>query len=453
MDLSIRRIIYLIFIIVFLALTPIIILYASGYRYNFKLAQLQKTGILIIETEPKGADVFINQNKAARKTPIELKNLLPDDYLVKIEKMGYFSWEKKLKVQSNLTTFANNILLIKKSLPALETAGEIFWLEPIFGGNRYLYNFIDGEESAINIYDRDSLMTKTLFSTKPNYMINFIEWSGNNKKMLVKYNYNNYAFIDIEMEQAKELPKLKAFSFEKLHWDRLNAGLLYGLSKNSLYQINAETEQTKAVMAKYIEDFYILGQNVYYITKTSDGSYLNHQTLENDESIKALRLPNFSNYEFRPAPNNLLLVFDKKNNEMFLANRDVFEKSETEQKSIMQAVKAKEVNWTGDFKDAIFYNDFEIYNYSAENNDLHLVTRVGQEIKNAVRLQNSDYIIYIADNTLNIIELGFEIVNNNFKLAELNLLGRNLFIDKKGKLIYFTGRLGGQSGIFELEIN
>ena len=55
-----RRMVYASFIIIFSILTPIIILYTQGYRYNFKRGRVQKTGILIISSIPKKADVYLN---------------------------------------------------------------------------------------------------------------------------------------------------------------------------------------------------------------------------------------------------------------------------------------------------------------------------------------------------------------------------------------------------------
>jgi len=61
MKLRYRRLIYSTFIFIFVILTPIIILYTSGYRYNFKKRTIEKTGILYLESKPKDALILINQ--------------------------------------------------------------------------------------------------------------------------------------------------------------------------------------------------------------------------------------------------------------------------------------------------------------------------------------------------------------------------------------------------------
>ena len=124
MTLRYRRIIYLVFIAVFLIIAPIITLYSTGYRYNFKKNKIEKTGILNIDSQPRGALIYLN-GQYQNKTPARFTNLLPDRYQVKVEKDGYYPWQKDLEVKSNLTTFAKDIVLFKQNLPVNIVAGEI----------------------------------------------------------------------------------------------------------------------------------------------------------------------------------------------------------------------------------------------------------------------------------------------------------------------------------------
>ena len=59
MTLGQRRILYTLFIMAFFAITPVVWLYASGYKIGSGL-KVQKTGILILDTAPRGARVYLN---------------------------------------------------------------------------------------------------------------------------------------------------------------------------------------------------------------------------------------------------------------------------------------------------------------------------------------------------------------------------------------------------------
>lgn len=117
MTLTIRRLIYLIFIISFLLIAPILIFYSAGYRYNLKKNKIEPTGILILDSKPSGASIYLNLELQPVVTPTSIKQLRPGNYLVQIKKDNYHSWEKILNVKPNLTTFAQHIILFKKELP------------------------------------------------------------------------------------------------------------------------------------------------------------------------------------------------------------------------------------------------------------------------------------------------------------------------------------------------
>ncbi len=132
MSLTTRRILYIFFIILFLIITPMVIFYAAGYKFNLSGVKFQRTGTFIFDTKPKGAKIFINgqpqqtffkkyysQEKSFIKTPAKIKNLLPGEYNIKFELDNYWSWQKKLFIYPGASTYAEDVYLFKKNLPIL----------------------------------------------------------------------------------------------------------------------------------------------------------------------------------------------------------------------------------------------------------------------------------------------------------------------------------------------
>ncbi len=62
-----RKILFFIFLAIFIVATPLIALYATGYKINLKdpLSRqlVQKTGMFILETKPEGASIYINDKE------------------------------------------------------------------------------------------------------------------------------------------------------------------------------------------------------------------------------------------------------------------------------------------------------------------------------------------------------------------------------------------------------
>lgn len=106
-----RRLLPWLFAIIFLIFAPILVFYTAGYRWNPKKGVVERNGTVIVDTEPKGADIYLNRQKSEAKTPATLQNTAPGTYLIQLEKDGYHPWKKTLSVLPEMVTFANKIIL------------------------------------------------------------------------------------------------------------------------------------------------------------------------------------------------------------------------------------------------------------------------------------------------------------------------------------------------------
>ncbi|MBI4099555.1 PEGA domain-containing protein [Candidatus Microgenomates bacterium] len=88
-----------IFLTVFLlaVVTVLVILLARGYQLDLKTAKLAPTGILVVTSDPDGAQVYIN-GKLTTATNNTI-NLAPGKYSVKIAKEGFTPWEKQVAIK------------------------------------------------------------------------------------------------------------------------------------------------------------------------------------------------------------------------------------------------------------------------------------------------------------------------------------------------------------------
>ncbi len=122
MKIKYRVIILLILAIIFFIASPVLILWAVGYRWNPKKNFIEKTGLLYVKTEPSGAVVYLNDKERKERTPARIKFLLPDNYNLKISKENYIPYEKTVAVRSGLATFEDTVILFKQNLPILAEA-------------------------------------------------------------------------------------------------------------------------------------------------------------------------------------------------------------------------------------------------------------------------------------------------------------------------------------------
>ncbi len=178
------------------ALTYVVSLFIRGYRPDLQKPGLgfMPTGLLVANSDPKGASVYINE-KLATATDDTL-NLPPETYQVRIKKDGYLGWEKTLLIKKEVVTQANATLF--KSTPDLSPLTNTGAINPTLSpdGTEIVYGVNKASKSKNNgiwLLDLSTNMPLTRSNTKQ--LTDFYEnvdwentqfhWSPDNKNVLL----------------------------------------------------------------------------------------------------------------------------------------------------------------------------------------------------------------------------------------------------------------------------
>lgn len=115
-SMTVRRVLIFLSTIIVVSFLGIILgYYAKGYRFDNEKLWFVANGILVIKSDPDGAQVYINgELKTATNATILL---LPKVYDITIKKEGYRSWNKRLTIQKEVVTEASAYLF--KTAPSL----------------------------------------------------------------------------------------------------------------------------------------------------------------------------------------------------------------------------------------------------------------------------------------------------------------------------------------------
>lgn len=112
---KVRILVFLVTIIVISVFGTMMFLYAKGYRFDTKRTKIMVSGLLILKSDPEGAQILINgEPKGVTNTNLSLE---PNTYDVTIEKEGYLPWNKRLNVEKEIVTQATAHLF--KTVPSL----------------------------------------------------------------------------------------------------------------------------------------------------------------------------------------------------------------------------------------------------------------------------------------------------------------------------------------------
>lgn len=95
--------------VVLLIIAVGVIFWARGFKPNFQTGAIDRTGQIVANSTPEGASVLLN-DRLMSATDTTIGFLDPGIYKVKIQKEGYFPWEKEVFVRADLVTEINALL-------------------------------------------------------------------------------------------------------------------------------------------------------------------------------------------------------------------------------------------------------------------------------------------------------------------------------------------------------
>lgn len=106
-----RRLLPWIYVAAFVATAPAVLFYTSGYRYDPDKGQVERTGTVILDSVPAGADIAIDGRPANERTPFTIRDMATGRHRFRLTRAGFSTWEKTLDVRPERVTFANDIHL------------------------------------------------------------------------------------------------------------------------------------------------------------------------------------------------------------------------------------------------------------------------------------------------------------------------------------------------------
>ena len=109
----IRRTVYWALFLLFFLVAPTLVFYSLGYQFDVQSKKFLKTGAISIRTFPKGAAVSLNNEKLTDATPCTLRELLPRQYNLILEKEGFYPYQIPVDVKQAAVSDINVVLVPK----------------------------------------------------------------------------------------------------------------------------------------------------------------------------------------------------------------------------------------------------------------------------------------------------------------------------------------------------
>lgn len=97
----------------FVVFTPVIVYYSLGYKFNFASKKFEKTGAISLKTFPKNVDVYVDDTKLKELGPCVLRELLPQEYAIRLEKEGFYPYRLNVVVRPSAIVELDIVLIPK----------------------------------------------------------------------------------------------------------------------------------------------------------------------------------------------------------------------------------------------------------------------------------------------------------------------------------------------------
>lgn len=437
-----RNFLFVLFVLVFIIMTIFFSLSASGYKVSVTgllsgQDLIQKTGILAIDSKPRGAEIslsrqsrdliFDNEIKRNKKilSPSKIRGLLPGTYLLSLELDGYWPWQQKFQIYPGQSTYMEDIVLFKKeeAFNFFKTTAQNFELNTrsqkiILKDDFKVIDLKTGQEvfSDPNLKDLDFL---------------------DGRRLLL----NNSLIFDEARKNYQDLSFLATNSLSKL---KIRANNLFYLQDSGLFKYHLSSKQQDNVfLIKNIIDYEFYNGFYFLIISEEQQSFLRIYSYKNKELLKEIELPFSLDYEIiNPGASDFVYIYNPQFKSVHIVKTSSHFNSFW---AVLDNVSGLDLV---DANNLIYHSDSEIYSFNTVLAEKFLISRFETEIKNLL-WHPKNYLIFSTDKDIKILDLRY-----NKSLLTISSLDEvlDLALDKSNNILYFSGSQGQLSGLFSILI-
>lgn len=436
----VRNTILAVSVALFFVISPAIIMYTSGYRYDLKRGLLRETGAINIDIEPRDAVVYLNGIRIKSEMPVRLNDRVPGKFNILITAPGYFDWQKEIEVKNKQTVYIKEISILKKNNPEFITDGTIRSASLSYDGTylAYIRQTADGEE--VRVRNLTSQSEEILYKLPGNKMMAYV-WAPESDYMAISNADAPYETLVIisakNIDKKTDVMAITKYPIDKYMWKESPTPELYFGTKLRLMSLLPETEQK-----------FVLGKTNWLDWRMENGQLWTIQKSTTTAQVRLVRdtLGFSSDFAgetiFSPAEQNLRILACKDNQvllkkdgkpEMLLVTKD--------RKFTFSGEKfyiSKFNNWW------LFWTPWEIWTYS-KGEEPNLLNRSGEGLQEVLPLDQF--------NTLALIWHDKSTALYPYYLVTHDLVNNSIVsgaADTNTRVFYFSAKIGDQEGLWKL---
>ena len=243
---NIRLIVGYVLVAIVIGLATVIIVYgANGYGINTKTGQIVENGLVFADSDPGGAEIYLNGSDRQTTTPARL--ILPaGNYTLKLTKSGYRDWSRSFTLsEQSVARYVYPFLFPVKPLTTdLKTYAALPGLFTVSPNQQWLLvenNAVSAQAPVFDQYDTTTLDKTTpdvtqvampaglLTDYSASSKLTEVEWSTDNNNVLLEHTYSGGSEFVV---------------FNRLHPDQsFNVNRLFNIAPTQVNLFNKKADQ------------------------------------------------------------------------------------------------------------------------------------------------------------------------------------------------------------------
>ncbi|PIS38730.1 MAG: hypothetical protein COT34_02280 [Candidatus Nealsonbacteria bacterium CG08_land_8_20_14_0_20_43_11] len=430
-----RLILFLGCVFLFSLLAPGAFFYFQGYRFDFAKKRITRTGAFYFKTFPKPALIYLD-SRLKDKTDFLLgssfiENLLPGKYQVKIEKNGYFPWEKTLEIKDNEVTEAKNVVLLPEKIRI-----------NLIGNSISNFYFSPDQKKIVLEKKTENSLLFTLFNLRTNTETSLIELKNppEETQFLFSPDAKNFLLIAREKEKAKYyfgslnsanplaelepnkalfLPAAEDFPLNgrEISFNPENPQEVIFLLNDSLFKMNLLKKEILPLPPTNVVSYQFAANNFYYLDD-SGAVFKTSRVFENKEKIVPAAFPvkpetEYQLWYFSP------FFFIKEDKVLFFFNEESksFEKILEPSGEVRLSPDNQELGFISGPEIWVFFLEEEFRQPPRKAGEFFFLTRFSEKISNLFWLTN-EHLVFSCDKRIKMTEIDNR---DRLNISDLNL--------------------------------
>jgi hypothetical protein len=356
----------------------VLVAFASGYNIDLLRGEIVTTCLVLLNTNPRGASIKINNKTLTQKTPYRLDGLKTGPITIEYNKAEYHNWKTSFFIKAGEVTFADYALLIPNNIQVkqLDTKINFSAIRNSSDGSK-VFGFGSSPAAIYEIKSDDHIrkIVDLPIDSSPEQIasIDPIDIAQDGSAILLKTSYESGNSVIYWVNSVNgELVSLSTFIPQGMKSMRINPRNnrdILALLNGQLQHINIESRTIFSTPINNINSYNIDRENIY--------------TLENLE----------------PAVNGQFLVrYDPAGNNRYVLYQ--YESMKNPGEIVLSKLR-------GQSSIAILNPDNGVLSMIRQQDGKILSSVIGSGIKQPVFSRSGRFITYLQDNHLKTIDIEF----------------------------------------------